>query len=184
VDKRLIQDLKIVRQHLLERGLAPQYAHALIGRSIFIRYLEDREVLVPEYFEQVADKNADWKHLLASDLGKIDLSLQQEKRRYYRVLQDKDFTYALFDKLAEDFNGDMFPKDEEEKRHVTEDHLRQLQDLLLGNAHEGQLKLFFWAYDFEIIPIELISNIYEEFYHVSNEVDDKGTHYTPSCYKG
>lgn len=180
VDKQLIQDLKIVRQYLLGRGLAPQYAHALIGRSIFIRYLEDREVLVPEYFEQIAGRNSYWKNLLATNPGRIDLSLQQEKRRYYRVLQDKDFTYALFDKLAEDFNGDMFPKDEQEKKHVTEDHLRLLQGLLLGDADEQQPKLFFWAYDFEIIPIEFISNIYEEFYHVSNEVDDKGTHYTPS----
>jgi hypothetical protein len=44
-DKRLIQDLKLVRQALLNTGLKPRYAHALIGRSIFIRYLEDREIL-------------------------------------------------------------------------------------------------------------------------------------------
>lgn len=54
--------------------------------------------------------------------------------------------------------------------------------------------MFLWAYDFEIIPIELISSIYEEFYHKENiydldkqerfkqrrRQDDVKTHYTPS----
>ena len=179
-DKRLIEDLKIVRESLLNKGLEPQYAHALIGRSIFIRYLEDREVLTPRYFEEIAEKNPHWQYLLSCELDKPDLTQGQEKRCYYRVLLDKGFTDALFDKLAEDFNGDMFPKNDLEKNAVDGTHLKLIHQFLLGDADEQRPKLFFWAYDFEIIPIELISNIYEEFYHISKEVDDKGTHYTPS----
>ena len=48
----------------------------------------------------------------------------------------------------------------------------------------AQQKMFLWAYQFDIIPLELISSIYEEFYHNANKTnntqDDKGTHYTPS----
>src|SRR5437879_3088650 len=44
-DKRLIQDLKTVRESLLATDLEPKYAHALIGRSIFICYLEDRSII-------------------------------------------------------------------------------------------------------------------------------------------
>lgn len=179
-DKRLIEDLKTVRKALLESNLKDRYAHALIGRSIFIRYLEDRGVLTPAYFEErIAGNNTAWQAILAAEPEKPDLMLDMEKRRYDRILQDKAFTYALFNQLAEDFNGDMFPRDNEEEAAVTQGHLNLLRGFLLGESTPQQPQLFFWAYDFEIVPIELISSIYEEFYHKTN-VDDKGTHYTPS----
>ena len=179
-DKRLIEDLKTVRKALLDSNLKDRYAHALIGRSIFIRYLEDRGVLSPAYFEErIAGNNPAWRAILAAGPEKPDLMLDMEKRRYDRILQDKTFTYALFNQLAEDFNGDMFPRDDEEEAAVTQDHLNLLRGFLLGESTPQQPQLFFWAYDFEIVPIELISSIYEEFYHKAN-VDDKGTHYTPS----
>ncbi len=181
-DKRLINDLQEVRKQLREiNDLKLEFAHALIGRSIFIRYLEDRKVLRPAYFEQVATKQQrnDWLELLNKELP--DRLIQDEKwqeRRYYQVLQDKGFTYALFDQLAEDFNGDLFPKDVAEKEAVSIEHLGKLRQFLMGDTKPKQPTLWLWAYDFEIVPIELISSIYEEFY--KNEQDDPGTHYTPS----
>lgn len=100
------------------------------------------------------------------------------ERRYNRVLLDKDFTYALFDQLAADFNGDMFPVDDAEKAAVSAPTLRELRGFLLGDTDPRQPRLFLWAYDFAIVPIALISSIYEEFYHRETR-DDKGTHYTP-----
>jgi hypothetical protein len=180
-DKRLIEDLKTVRKALFDANLKNRrYAHALIGRSIFVRYLEDRGILTPAYFqERVARENPVWQAILAEEPEKPDLMLDLGKRRYDRILRDKAFTYALFDQLANDFNGDMFPRDKEEEAAVSQDHLNLLRGFLLGESSSQQLRLFFWAYDFEIVPIELISSIYEEFYHKANE-DDKGTHYTPS----
>lgn len=177
-DRRLIQDLKVVRKALLESGLEPRHAHALIGRSIFVRYLEDREVLIPAYFDQVAASNAKWQQILATEPEKPDLALDSEHRRYDRVLRDKEFTYTLFEQLAADFNGDMFPRDKQEEGAVTQPHCDVLRSFLMGDADPNQPSLFFWAYDFQIIPIGLISSIYEEFYHQANE-DDRGTHYTP-----
>jgi hypothetical protein len=183
-DLSLIQDLKAVRSELIQAGLGEdklKYAHALIGRSIFIRYLEDREILIPDYFEKVASQNPKWKALLNTTPHKSDLDPQMEKLLYPRVLADKDFTYALFEQLAHDFNGDMFPSISEEKSAVNEEHLLLLQKFLRGETGPQQT-LFFWAYRFEIIPIELISNIYEEFYHLEHgNVDNLGTHYTPSA---
>ena len=180
-DKRLIEDLKTVRKALFDANLKNRrYAHALIGRSIFIRYLEDRGILTPAYFqERVARENPFWQAILAEEPEKPDLMLDLGKRRYDRILRDKAFTYALFNQLANDFNGDMFPRDKEEEAAVSQDHLNLLRGFLLGESSPQQPRLFFWAYDFEIVPIELISSIYEEFYHKANE-DDKGTHYTPS----
>lgn len=176
-DRALISDLRAVRDALLMAGLAPAHAHAIIGRSIFIRYLEDRKVLTKEYFSRVANRKSSWRKILKAPLGKTFADPDMANRLYLRVLKDKEFTYALFEQLAKDFNGDMFPKDDLEKKAVEEQHLRCLQNLLCG---EVQPHLFFFAYKFDVIPIELISSIYEEFYNTEKQAPkDKGTRYTP-----
>jgi hypothetical protein len=43
--------------------------------------------------------------------------------------------------------------------------LKLLRAFLLGEIQAGQQPLFFWAYDFEVVPLALISSIYEQFYH-------------------
>lgn len=181
-DKSLIQDLRTVRAALMEKGLAGEnlkYAHALIGRSIFIRYLEDRGILTPEYFKKVARGKQEWKAILKSSPNTPYVDSGMEQVCYLKILGDKDFTYALFHQLAKDFNGDMFPEDDNEKHVVTQGHLSLLQGFLRGDT-EAQQKLFLWAYNFKIIPIELVSSIYEEFYTTKNKgKDSKGTHYTP-----
>lgn len=183
-DKSLIQDLRSVRASLVDAGLGGDklgYAHALIGRSIFIRYLEDREILTDEYFKEVAGKKREWKSILASSPSTPYVDPDMNRVYYLKVLGNKEFTYALFHQLAKHFNGDMFPKDEEEERAVTQAHLTLLQGFLRGDTVKQQ-KLFFWAYKFDIIPIELVSSIYEEFYKTKNgKKDGKGTHYTPSA---
>lgn len=178
-DRSLIRDLKKVRKGLIDSGLVVEHAHSLIGRSIFIRYLEDRSVLIPEYFYSIASEHRrpDWATLL--DRIPPDSFLPEDKRPIYpRVLADKDFTYALFEQLARDFNGDMFPLSEKERDAVSSDHLELLQKFLLGKADDS---LFFFAYRFDIIPIELISSIYEEFYGVERgKAQKQGSFYTPS----
>jgi len=183
-DNLLIRDLKTVRSKLtdphLDNPLDRKYAHALIGRSIFIRYLEDRKILTRAYFDNVVDNNSEWKSILDAPLDKSDIDLDMENCLYPRVLENKEFTYALFDRLSEDFNGDMFPSDPDERKAVGINHLKLLQGFLRGDTDEQQ-SLFFWAYRFDIIPIELISSIYEEFYLTANaDTGNHGTHYTPS----
>jgi hypothetical protein len=185
-DRALIRDLKTVRQKLTAISLhngnkRPElrHLHSLIGRAIFIRYLEDREILLPAYFENVASQRKEWSKLLEHAPTAPALELRLADKRFLRVLQNKDFTYALFDQLALDFNGDMFPIDDEERERIHQDHLDKLRGFLLGNM-SGQQEMFFFAYRFDVIPIELISTIYEEFY---NEREGKnrnqGSHYTP-----
>lgn len=181
-DRALIQDLKITRQALMERGLSGnsvKYAHALIGRSIFIRYLEDRRILTREYFYDVAGQKRQWRALLDQRPAKPDIEPEMGSLLFPRVLDNKEFTYALFRKLAEDFNGDMFPEDPNEENAVQQTQLRLLQGFLRGDT-QPQQKLFFFAYRFNIIPIELISSIYEEFYTApGRESRSQGTYYTP-----
>lgn len=180
-DKQLIQDLKLVREELKKQGLKLEYAHALISRAIFVRYLEDRDILTKDYFIKVANNNSNWLELLDNPLEKSAFNSENKKHFFCQVLQNKAFTYALFNKLSEDFNGDLFHQDELEENHVEQKYLGLLRGFLLGDT-EKQQKIFFHLYDFKIVPIELISNIYEEFYHTTKAEDSKGTgsHYTPS----
>ena len=126
--------------------------------------MEDRKVLVPEYFKKVAAQRKTWTKLLTDSEQRPFAQSDLASLCYPRVLEDKDFTYALFDQLAKDFNGDIFPVDEEERQKVEPEHLALLRGLLLGETAEQQ-QLFFFAYRFDVIPIELISSIYEEFYN-------------------
>lgn len=163
VDQWLLKNLRALRKELEAlQGAKREFIHALIGRSIFIRYLEDREILVEDYFADQTINNEGKYHC------------------YTDILMSKKDAYNLFHKLRKDFNGDLFPLSGEEEREIKAAHLNKLRDFLLGQRMGDQPDLFFWAYQFDIIPIELISNIYEEFYHEHNGGEDKGTHYTPT----
>jgi hypothetical protein len=185
-DRALIRDLKTVRQQLAalpaRRGTkSPElrHLHSLLGRAIFIRYLEDREILLPAYFEKVAERRKEWRKLLAQAPSAPALQPRFAELRFLRVLQDKEFTYALFDQLAHDFNGDTFPIDQDERDRIQQEHLDKLRGFLLGSTSQ-QEELFFFAYRFDVIPIELISTIYEEFYNERTGKDrNQGSHYTP-----
>jgi hypothetical protein len=192
-DRALIRDLKKVRAKLdavklregvdVSPGRKLELLHSFIGRAIFIRYLEDRKIITREYFEKVieihgkAERN-DWFKRLDQTSERPDLNPAAGPLFFPRVLTSKDFTYALFDQLAHDFNGDTFPVEPDERRGLLQGHLNTLRNLLLGNFDGDQL--FFQAYRFDIIPIELISTIYEEFYNEEVKDDgNQGSHYTP-----
>jgi type I restriction-modification system DNA methylase subunit len=187
-DKALIRDLRTVRSELIRAGLSGEkvrHAHALIGRSIFIRYLEDRGILTEDYFHEVAARNPDWEKCLETQPARAGVDFSERRSFYSRVLEKKEFTYALFKSFARDFNGDMFPNVEHEARTVSQEHLRLIQGLLFGDAGP-QSRLFFYAYRFDIVPLDLISSIYEEFYHLSTVEGEKkskarqdGAFYTP-----
>lgn len=169
-DRRLIEDLRYVRKALSEAGLDLARAHALIGRSILVRYLEDRGVLTENYFREVAAGHKAWKQLLDRQDPTPVFSARTRARFYDRVLLDGRFTSALFDRLAKDFNGDLFALGSDSSTKPIEAKvLRLLRGFLLGEVHPTQQKpLFFWAYDFEVVPLSLISSLYEEFYHDSH----------------
>lgn len=183
-DRALIRDLKTVRQQLAampsgRKRPALRHLHSLIGRAIFIRYLEDRKVLPPAYFENVAARRKEWAKLLAQPPSAPALEPRFAELRFLRVLQNKDFTYALFEQLAHDFNGDTFPIDDEERERIQQAHLDRLRGFLIGSTSD-QEDMFFFAYRFDVIPIELISTIYEEFYNERTGKDrNQGSHYTP-----
>jgi methylase of polypeptide subunit release factors len=161
VDQTLIANLRYVRQELIKlKDLRPEYAHSLIGRSIFALYLQDRGVLStedPNFFQERYKKN--YTH-------------------YTDLLTSYEDTYDFFGFLQDRFNGDMFPVTDQEKEEVDPEHLATLHRLFTVDELAGGQLLFFWAYNFKYIPIELISSIYEEFLH-REKSKLNGAYYTP-----
>lgn len=153
VDKELIRSLKQTREVLKGKGLKKEVIHDLLLRSLFLLYLEDR--------------------------GATDSKLYGGKGTYFEVLQDLEITYLIFDKLDDRFNGNLCPVTKSEKAVVNKEHLTEIQKCF----YSGGTLFFGWRYfDFKVIPIQLISEIYEHF--LSDEIGDEeknasGTFYTP-----
>lgn len=123
VDRYLLENLNAVRRLLLEPGaggtLSTDTVHALIGRTVFACYLVDRKIIGPTYFEQLGVPNVE--HL-------IDLLPEDDLEEAKRLL------YALFARLREDFNGDMFDDNlEAESCHLDLRHISVLRSFPRGN---------------------------------------------------
>lgn len=75
----------------------------------------------------------------------------------------------------------MLPLIQNEREIITEADLVELKSSLLGDSDLESDQMSLWSlYDFNIIPIKIISSIYELFFHLSDVGDDdKGTYYTP-----
>lgn len=165
VDRYLVQSLINVSRELEKQGLTDKnLIHKLIMRSLFLLYLEDRGATKKEFYTEFSLESKSYLDLLKE--GEIN------------------YVYSLFEKLAEDFNGSLFNIEENEKIIITHKHLDLIRQCFTnGYTNKNQTQLFSdWKlFDFSIIRIELLSEIYENFL---SELDqkgkkDSGTFYTP-----
>lgn len=139
VDRRLLFDLSVLESDLLKMGLDRSGAQGLIGRSIFTQYLIDRRIVTKQILKN------DYSH-----------------ESFPAILRDPSATDRLFNWLREVFNGDMFPSEGDAMPDA--EHLSRVADFLDAvNPETRQMTLF--PYQFDVIPIELISSIYEQFAH-------------------
>jgi type I restriction-modification system DNA methylase subunit len=163
VDKYLIQSLIKTANALDKKGLKNKFIiHKLIMRSLFLFYLEDRKATPIELYQQFSPAATS----------------------FFNILNDVEATYNLFKKLADDFNGSLFNFEEKEKDSVTEEHLKLIKNCFFDGYIDEVNPVLFRdekLFDFSIIRIELLSEIYENFL---SELDgkkkkDSGTFYTP-----
>ena len=139
VDRQLLSDLAALERDLVSMGLDRSRAQGLIGRSIFTQYLIDRRIITEQILEN------DYGH-----------------QTFPTILRDPPATERLFDWLREIFNGDMFPS--EGSTTPNPKYLCRVADFLEAvDPETGQTTLF--PYQFDVIPVELISLIYEQFAH-------------------
>ena len=154
VDRRLLTNLQLLRQQFEANLEEMKVLDTIIGRVIFIRYLEDRRIVTADRLREITGQET-----------------------LIKVLQSGgDATYDLFALLAATFNGDIFSLDEHESQKVNDANLAAISRFLAGDDLDtGQQSL--WPYDFSIIPPDLISSVYEKLLEDTQRQD--AAYYTP-----
>ena len=160
VDYFLLDNIEHAQQQLLQLGVERVVANALIGKIIFLRYLIDRDVKV--HFPSKSD---------ILDNGKL-----------CRILSNKKMVWSLFDHLQDKdkgFNGDLFPLTKKQIYSVSNEAYKVLIRLLESEEIATGQRSLFDLYDFSVLPIEFISNVYEKFIGKKNQAKS-GAYYTPT----
>lgn len=165
VNERLFQNIKEVREYLTntyyENPLDEEDANSLILRLIFIRYLIDRKVKIDEKF-------------ISGDLNEVN----QRRKSFINLIKQPSELNSLFQKLNDRFNGVLFKKLD---IVLTQKQSNDLADIFKGELQdEGNLfkGFFFEIFDFSIIPVEVISGIYESLIDEETRKLDSAV-YTP-----
>lgn len=168
IDQFLLRNLNVAHRALVQEGLSSDAAQALLIQVMFIAYLEDREIIGPDYF-RAATKDA-CENFVAVLATKNERALR-----------------FLFETLRADFNGDLFVapcsfESQNKAPRLSAAHLDVLARFCSGNEEMAEAggQYRFWGYDFRYIPIELVSAVYDRF--LSEREDERrefGAYYTP-----
>ena len=142
--KKLIDGLKKIRAEFIE-GQNEQVCNKLLVLSILVKYLEERKdskgnrVLPLDYFKKY-DKATCFCDVLRNKKG-----------------------IQFFEDLGKDVNGKIFELDEQEKKEIARLDHSKLAGFLDANIETDNQYVLWKLYDFNYLPVELISRIYEEF---------------------
>ena len=160
VDYFLLQNINAARKILVqEQKMNSKIANALIGKTIFVRYLIDRKVKL--CFEGIS------KYWTNNDFCDL-LDNPQKVKSFFDYLEDSE----------KGFNGDLFPILDNDYCQIKPSDYQVIKKLLQGDDLDKQLPSLFEFFDFSIIPIEFISNVYELFIGKDNQ-EKEGAYYTP-----
>ncbi len=145
IDKHLLDNLIALKKELLKVDNNNENINGLILKSLFVKYLEDREIL----------KNETLINALITGNPK------ELENTFYKVSI---------------INGDILQKD----IPITKAHIKELNIFFKHDYKEykeTRQQTLFFPYKFDKIPIQLISNVYEEFIGKTDK-KTKGIYYT------
>jgi len=158
VDRRLLRSLKSLSTWLRDNGVPRQTAHALIGKFVYLYYLRDRKIL--------SDRK----------LGQWSI----DKESVFGRNATLEGFYAVTSRLEYWLNGVVFPVPRKGQFAPKVEHIQKVSSAFLGDDPEsGQMYLDFKAYNFEYIPIETLSIVYQQFLHAEGKGRGRGAYYTP-----
>ncbi len=153
----LFEEIERLYKGLNEKQLLlPRLRRKLLILSLMIAYLEERKVLLPDYFGTFLRKSAG---------------------RFFEVLADGPALVKLLDALEDRFNGNVFAIADEDKDRLrtSNGQLQKFARFVEGREEAGGQLSLWQRYSFEDLPVELISQVYQLF------VEDPGTAvYTPA----
>ncbi|KOF01382.1 hypothetical protein OB69_17900 [Roseivirga seohaensis subsp. aquiponti] len=156
-EKLLVELKQALRDIIKTKVLPANIARKVMVTSILVRYLEEREdeegrkVFPSDFFSKFIPKG----------------------EKFTDVFEKKGAYLNLLDFLAEHFNGGIFQVDHDDREFLKTADLSRFGLFLEGEA-EGLQRVLWKLYSFNDLPVELISNIYEEFLG-----KQRGVVYTP-----
>ena len=163
VDQALVESLSTLRKELdiVYAGLISKkesrnkVVQALIDRTLFIKFLEDKKIINSVFYQKYfGDKDIHYKNLLQSKNAKG--------------------INELFCRINEVFNNKLFETPTIKDRDLPDSALTAIYHAISGTRN-GQLCLF--DFQFDIIPVEFISHIYQIF--LDDKKSEQGIFYTP-----
>ncbi|MBL7179939.1 MAG: N-6 DNA methylase [Desulfobacterales bacterium] len=158
VDTKLLKSLKSLSDWLQKHNLPRNAAHALIGKYVFLHYLKDRDILSDRKFSQ-------WKI---------------EKNTVFSRNATLVGFLNVIERLDDWLNGTLFPISEEGIGSPSLEHIQMVAGTFAGDDPKTrQMHLDFKAYDFQQIPIETLSMVYQQFLHAEGKGRGQGAYYTP-----
>jgi len=157
IDNFLVKSLVNLAKRLEKDNISLDVIHSLIMRSLFIMYLEDKGATPKEFYKDI----------------------NKEANSYFDLLENKGDTYSFFQKIQENFNGNVFPVLERENEQIEVKHLKLLKQCFMNGDLENESLFKDWRiFKFDIIDIELLSQIYENFLSKIDK-ESSGSYYTP-----
>lgn len=175
---KLLAHLNTFRQKLLKLDiLSEPTVNRILVMAILVKYLNDRKDSAENrVFEQGFLRR--FSHANNDDLESL--------------FREKGSCIRLFDHLSGQFNGGIFELTDNEKAELGQADLSPIADFLKGDLDPNSGQMWIWPlYSFQDLPVELISNIYEEFLAKKDSKtkkkdlvreghsSDKGVVYTP-----
>jgi N-6 DNA Methylase len=141
--KRLIDEVKQLNTDLNREGILERHLRRkLLILSLLIAYLEERGVLLPDYFSQ----------------------FQTGATKFFQVLAHGEALVKLLAALEERFNGHVFILDDTDRKSLrSSSQLARFAKLVEGREELGGQLTLWQLYSFKDLPVELISHIYQLF---------------------
>jgi hypothetical protein len=158
VDRVLLNSLRALSHQLVrQHGLKQDVAHALVGRFVYLHYLRERDILSDRWLAGVP--------VQAESIFSSDIRLSDFRR--------------LTEAVDERFSGRIFPINWNSSEAPNGAAVRAAARAFAGEEVDSAQIPLFRPFDFEYIPIELLSAIYEQFLHDEGEEGaDQGAFYT------
>ncbi|WP_177730481.1 Eco57I restriction-modification methylase domain-containing protein [Flavobacterium inviolabile] len=163
VNERLFSNIKEVRNYLTNNeNLNDNESNSLILRIIFIRYLIDRKIKIDDT-------------LIPGDVE----NLNDRRKSFIQLIREPQKLNELFTKLNNRFNGVLFKENDFVLTQSQSDYLAGVFAGELDGDNSLFKDFFFEIFDFSIIPVEVISGIYESLIDDEKRKLDSAV-YTPS----
>lgn len=154
--KALKDKLYITLSNLIsDKNKLNKVVQALIDRTLYIKFLEDNHIINSHFY---------------------DYYFKDSTLNYGKLLKcnDNSIINKLFKEIHKIFNNALFDQPTIENKYLTTD-VRSLIAASFNTEGNDQLRLF--DFQFNILPVEFISYIYEVF--LSEEQKKNGIYYTP-----